>query len=271
MKKLFLWGGILCSLVASAQQTDEPEELQAPEKFFEVKVNLGLGMNVPLHLKSDALPHGLDVAQRANTIGFGGHLALAGEFKRRFGIELSAGMNGFSFRRKYFDKKFAERFSDFTVQGDENQDVTHSGGEGMDVSFIQPKIYFIINPKANNKLVPMAGVMFSNFNPTLYKYSLRTPSTNYFTVSEIEKTNDNRQPFYTVGLEVRRTFAATGEKGRISNLNIALRTSLVYGKYTADYQVTTTQYLQNPIVENIQVEHQLLYLNFTLSVNIFSY
>lgn len=271
MKKLFLIGGILYSLVGVAQHTDDPEELQAPVKFFEVKVNLGLGMNVPLHLNKDALPHGLDVAQRSNTIGFGGHLALAGEFKRRFGIELSAGMNGFSFRRKYFDKKLAERFGNFSVQGDEEQDVTHSGGEGMDVSFVQPKLYFIINPKANNKIVPMVGVLFSNYNPTLYTYALRTPSTNYFTVSEIQKTNENRQPFYSLGLEVRRTFAATGEKGRISNLNIAFRTNLIYGKYKADYQVTTTQYLQNPIVENIQVEHQLLYLNFTISVNIFSY
>jgi hypothetical protein len=117
----------------------------------------------------------------------------------------------------------------------------------------------------------MAGVLWVKTALQEYEFALRERGTNDFTKYKLTHLGGQSKIFIQGGFEIRRTFAATGEKGRISNLHAAIRTTLTYGKYSADYNVLSETYPAPDLSENIKVDYEMLLLNVALIFNIFSY
>jgi hypothetical protein len=276
MKKMNFLLFCLFSLNVFSQEADsviiEDEEviLEAPMKNLEFKITIQLGLDYPLMFKTNNAAHGLDVAARSSTMGYSIAGGMGFEIKRKMGLECSGGFLGFSGRSKYFARKMDETFPQQDVTTDEDL-IYKDGSLGADVYYLNPKIYFMMNPAGRNKWIPMVGVMWVKPVLSEYEFALRERGTNDFTKYNLTHIGGKGNIFLHGGFEVRRTFAATGENGRISNLHAALRTSLTYGKYSADYNVLSETYPSPDFSENINVKYEMLLLNVAVIFNIFSY
>lgn len=276
MKKIF---GLLfhlmvlsgfCQDTTSVVFEEEEVILEAPMKNLEFKITIHMGLDYPLMFKTDNSSHGLGVAARSATMGYSIAGGMGFEIKRKMGFEFSGGFFGFSARSRYFSREMKELFPQQDVTTDEDL-IYKEGSLGSDVYYLNPKFYFMLNPSGKNKLIPMLGIMW--VKPVLpeYQFALRERESNDFTKYHLTHAGGKGNIFFQGGFEVRRTFAATGEKGRISNLHAALRTTLTYGKYSADYDVLSETYPAPDLSENINVEYDMLLLNVAVIFNIFSY